>query len=145
MRVLNSAALALALSIAGAAFAEELPPLPFPVQRGSAIAPPQGGSGGAAPPEGAASGGVDFGRWRSANPAQYQQSFETQIRARASGKSAEAVRTDLEANGFHCDEGSGALDCRIEISERGCAYDWYVVRENAIPVVGFEKLCRRRG
>jgi hypothetical protein len=144
MRVLKNAALALALAMSASAYAEELPPLPFPIQRGSAIAPPQGGHS-AAPPEGAASGGVDFGRWRSADPAQYQRSFETQIRTRASGKNAEAVRADLEANGFRCEEGSGALDCRIEISERGCAFDWYVVRENAIPVVGFEKLCRGRG
>ena len=146
MRVLRTASLALVLALGlSAAYAEDLPPLPFPVQRGSALAPPTGAGPQSAPPEGAAPGGVNFGSWRSADPVQYKQSFETQIRSRASAQNAEALRRDLEANGFRCEEGSGALDCRIEIVERGCSYDWYVVRENRIPIVGFDKLCRRRG
>lgn len=148
MQVLKRAGVALAIALSlGAiglsvsAFAEDLPPLPFPVERGSALPPPDAASAQPAPPEGASPGGLEFGQWRSANPAQYRQSFETQILARASGRNRESMRRDLEANGFRCDEGGGALDCRIEIVDRGCAFDWYVVRETATPIVGFDKLC----
>lgn len=116
-------------------------PSPFPVERGAAPPPPSPGGAQAAPPEGQAEAGVDFGQWRSADPAVYAPTFQEQMRRRFAGRSAAQIRTDLEANGFACENGP-RLDCRIEIMERQCAKDWYVV---AAPggglVAGFEVMC----
>jgi hypothetical protein len=143
----------IALFVAAAALAacstsigggESLGPSPFPVERGSAIPPPDGNGARAhaVPPEGAAAGGLDFGQWRSADPASYAPSFQQQVRTRFAGQNAAALKASLEANGFACEE-SGRLDCRIEIMERQCAYDWYVVLERgrAEPVAGFDQMC----
>ena len=116
-------------------------PLPFPVERGSALPPPgDAPSAATAPPEGAAPGGIDFGQWRNADPAVYGPAFQTQMRTRYAGQDAAAIRADLERNGFSCGE-SGRLDCRIEIMERQCAVDWYVVVERGQPVAGFDRMC----
>lgn len=123
---------------------ERLGPSPFPVERGSAPPPPDGEASRAhaVPPEGAGPGGLDFGQWRSADPAAYAPSFQQQVRNRFAGQDAAAIKASLEANGFACEE-SGRLDCRIEIMERECAYDWYVVLERgrAEPVAGFDQMC----
>jgi hypothetical protein len=120
---------------------EAAAPSPFPVQRGTAPPPPAASAGQAAPPEGRGPGGLDFGQWRSADPAQYAPAFQTQMRARFAGREAGAVRQDLEANGFACED-SARLDCRIEIMERQCGFDWYVVVERgAAPVAGFDVMC----
>ncbi|MGD9979683.1 MAG: hypothetical protein AB7H66_13890 [Hyphomonadaceae bacterium] len=113
----------------------------FPVQRGTALAPPAP-SGATSPPEGAAPGGIDFGQWRQADPGAYAPAFQTQIRARHAGQEASAIRADLERNGFRCEDGR-RLDCRIEIMERQCAFDWYVVLERGArePVAGFDRMC----
>lgn len=121
-------------------------PTPFQVNRGSAPPPPAALGVSAvqtAPPEGATAGGVDFGQWRSADPASYGPAFAAQMRTRFAGRNASAARTDLEANGFRCAEGGGALQCRIEILERQCAKDWYVVFESqsAEPISGFDVMC----
>ena len=110
--------------------------------RGTALPPPASvQEGRAAPPEGPGAGGLDFGRWRGADPAVYAPAFQTQVRARYTGQSSSAIRTDLEANGFACEDG-GRLDCRIEIMERQCAHDWYVVVERGRePVAGFDLMC----
>ena len=118
---------------------------PFPnAPRGSAIAPPAtgGGAGQTAPPEGRGPGGIDFGQWKSADPAAYQPTFQTQIRARYANQDAAAIRADLEHNGFACRD-SAPMQCRIEIMERQCAFDWYVVieRSGAAPVAGFDQMC----
>lgn len=116
-------------------------PLPFPVERGSALPPPgDAPSIATAPPEGAGPGGIDFGQWRNADPAAYGPAFQAQIRTRYAGQDAPAIRADLERNGFSCGE-SGRLDCRIEIMERQCAVDWYVVVERGQPVAGFDRMC----
>jgi hypothetical protein len=118
-----------------------LGPSPFPVERGSALAPPAAAAGTqSAPPEGAAPGGIDFGQWRNADPAVYAPAFQSQIRARAANLSATELRGDLERNGFACEEGA-RLECRIEIMERQCAIDWYVVVERGAPVAGFDRMC----
>lgn len=116
-------------------------PSPFPVQRGQAL-PPPAAEGRSAPPEGAARGGVDFGQWRQADPASYAPAFQTQIRQRFAGQNAAELKASLEANGFAC-ENERRLDCRIEIMERQCAFDWYVVLERGErePVAGFEQMC----
>lgn len=116
---------------------------PFPVRRGTAPRPPEDAARGqTAPPEGAASGGIDFGAWRNADPNVYGPAFQTQIRARYANKNAAEIRTDLEANGFACEDGP-RLECRIEIMERQCGVDWYVVLENAerTPVAGHDVMC----
>jgi hypothetical protein len=116
---------------------------PFPVERGTAPPPPAPNAGGqTAPPEGRASGGVDFGQWRGADPATYGPALQAQMRQRLAGKSAAEVRADLEANGFAC-ENTSRLECRIEIFERQCAHDWYVVLERgrAEPVAGYDVMC----
>ncbi len=91
---------------------------------------------------------MDFGQWRAAEPVAYAASFQTQIRARYGALDRGAMRADLERNGFACSE-DGRLDCRIEIMERDCAYDWYVVLEanRSEPVAGFDQMClgARRG
>lgn len=115
---------------------------PFPVERGSALAPPAPASIQAAPPQGAGPAGLDFGQWRSADPAVYAAQLQAQLRERYSGLQQAQIRADLEANGFACEE-SGRLDCRIEIMENACARDWYVVMERAgQPVIaGYDVMC----
>ncbi|OQW56254.1 MAG: hypothetical protein A4S17_05150 [Proteobacteria bacterium HN_bin10] len=114
---------------------------PFAAQRGTALAPPSS-TGSAAPPEGVASGGIDFGQWRQADPTVYAPAFQARIRARYQGQAAPAIRADLERNGFRCED-ERRLDCRIEIMERQCAFDWYVVLERNArePVAGFDQMC----
>jgi hypothetical protein len=146
MRMDLAAAAALAAIVFGApAMAQDLGPNPFPVERGSALPPPEPGSTQAAPPEGRAAGGLDFGAWRSEENVQSNRAFQAAIAARAAGKSPSELRADLEANGFACTS-EGGLDCRIEIVENGCAFDWYVVMEpnRPAPVAGFDRLCLRR-
>ena len=121
----------------------ELGPSPFPIERGSALPPPNSQSQGqTAPPEGRAAGGVDFGAWRQGDPVAYASSFQTQMRARYMDLSLPEAKADLEANGFACAQGS-RLDCRIEIMERQCAFDWYVVFESnrTEPAAGFDVMC----
>lgn len=116
---------------------------PFPVARGSALPPPTAiAREQAAPPEGVVAGGVDFGAWRTADPATYGPAFQALIRARYRDVSVAETRADLERNGFACEE-SSRLDCRIEIMERQCAIDWYVVieRNRTEPVAGFDRMC----
>jgi hypothetical protein len=115
---------------------------PFPVARGSALPPPAPSTNGTAPPEGRTAGGIDFGQWRGADPATYGPAFQSQIRQRYAGQSQAQIRADLAANGFACDDGQ-RLDCRIEIMERQCAHDWYVVvdRNSSEPVAGFDLMC----
>lgn len=116
---------------------------PFPVERGSALPPPTGaGANQSAPPQGAGAGGLDFGQWRAADPATYAPAFQTRVRERYAGRDRAAIKTDLEANGFTCQDGD-RLDCRIEIMEQQCAVDWYVVleRNRAEPVAGFDRMC----
>lgn len=114
---------------------------PFPVQRGQALPPPTAESS-SAPPEGTAAGGVDFGQWRQADPAAYAPAFQSQIRQLFAGQSVAELKASLEANGFAC-ENERRLDCRIEIMERQCAFDWYVVLERGErePVAGFDQMC----
>ncbi|MGD9815636.1 MAG: hypothetical protein AB7Q23_15610 [Hyphomonadaceae bacterium] len=146
MRAFFFAALAMLGACASGASEPDLPPdpaSPFPVERGAALPPPaQNASGSTAPPEGRAGGGIDFGQWRQADPAAYAPAFQTQIRQRYAGRDASAIRADLEANGFAC-ENAQRLDCRIEIMERQCAFDWYVVleRNRSEPVAGFDQMC----
>lgn len=134
------AALAACSTAAGGAGGGDAP-LPFPVERGSALPPPgEAAPAQSVPPEGAGPGGIDFGQWRNADPATYAPAFQTQIRTRFAGQDAAAIRADLERNGFTCGQ-SGRLDCRIEIMERQCAVDWYVVVERGQPVAGFDRMC----
>lgn len=116
-------------------------PSPFPVQRGQALPPPTE-TAVSTPPEGAARGGIDFGQWRQADPAVYAPAFQTQIRQRFAGQTNAELRASLEANGFRCED-ERRLDCRIEIMERQCAFDWYVVLERGArePVAGFDQMC----
>lgn len=140
--------LAVALALAACAATESTPVIgssgaPFPAERGSALPPPGlAATGQAAPPEGRASGGIDFGQWRSADPAVYAPALQAQMRQRLAGKNAAEMSADLEANGFACED-QGRLECRIEIFERDCAHDWYVVQERgrAEPVAGYDVLC----
>lgn len=131
---------------AGAAAASELEsvaaPSPFPVQPGTAAPPPSQTVWQTAPPEGVGPGGIDFGPWRSADPSAYAPAFQSQVRQRYAGQSAEQIGADLAANGFAC-ENVSRLDCRIEIMERECAMDWYVVVERARPepIAGFDVMC----
>lgn len=117
-------------------------PSPFPVQPGTAMPPPAQSVRQTPPPEGRAGAGFDFGQWRTADPATYAPAFQTQVRQRLAGKSAAEVEADLAANGFAC-ENASRVDCRIEIMERQCAFDWYVVveRGRAEPVAGFDVMC----
>lgn len=151
MRVLLVGFLVSALTC-GAAFATALDnvppptPSPFPVQRGTAPPPPtQSAARQTAPPEGQAAGGIDFGLWRGVEAGPYSLNFSNMIVARERGRDAPAVRADLEANGFACEDAT-RLDCRIEVSERACAYEWYVVVEagRAAPIAAFEKSCGAR-
>jgi hypothetical protein len=144
--MIKAAALAaLFLCAAGSALAQQQQQTnewPFPVARGSAMPPPAAAPGQTAPPEGPAAGGLDFGQWRSTDPARYEPAFQSAITQRLAGKSSAQVRSDLEANGFACED-TTRLDCRIEITEQQCAIDWYVVveRARAEPIAGFEHVC----
>jgi hypothetical protein len=140
--LIMAAALAACASGAGEDGAD-LGPSPFPVERGSALPPPSSQSQGqAAPPEGRAAGGIDFGAWRQGDPVAYAAAFQTQMRARYADLSLPDAKADLEANGFACTQ-NGRLDCRIEIMERQCAFDWYVVFEpnRTEPAAGFDVMC----
>ena len=144
MRVLVLALVALLGACAtggGAADEPASSPSPFPVQRGQALPPPDAVAV-SAPPEGAGRGGIDFGQWRSADPAVYGPAFQSQIRQRFANQTNGELRASLEANGFSCED-ERRLDCRIEIMERQCAFDWYVVLERGTrePVAGFEQMC----
>jgi hypothetical protein len=143
MRILVLAAALLAACAVGGGDPEvDAGPSPFPVERGSAPPPPATTGRHSAPPEGAGPGGIDFGQWRQADPAVYGPAFQDQMRQRYSGRSSAQIRTDLEANGFVCED-AGRLDCRIETMERQCAFDWYVVleRNRPEPVAGFDIMC----
>lgn len=146
MRALLFAAITMLAACATGASEPDLPPdpaSPFPVQRGAALPPPgPSANGHTAPPEGPTAGGIDFGQWRQADPAAYGPAFQAQMRQRYAGRDASAIRADLEANGFAC-ENAQRLDCRIEIMERQCAFDWYVVleRNRSEPVAGFDQMC----
>ncbi len=143
MRVLAFALIAALAACASGAPEEEPGGWPFPVERGSAPPPPADARAGrTAPPEGRTPAGMDFGQWRGADPAQYAPAFLTQMRARYANQEVSYVRADLEANGFACEDGA-RLDCRIEILERQCAFDWYVVieRNRAEPIAGYDVMC----
>jgi hypothetical protein len=119
---------------------------PFPIARGSALPPPAPSATGvqAGPPEGAGAGGIDFGNWRSAEASAYATGIEAQLRLRYAGQAADAIRGDLELNGYACIDRTGAqLHCRIEIVEQECALDWYVVIEQPgeALVAGFDRMC----
>ena len=143
MRLAWIAALAfLAACASGAPEAEvDAGPSPFPVERGTAP-PPPAAVGQSSPPEGAGPGGVDFGQWRQADPAAYAPAFQSQMRARDANQQTSQIRADLEANGFRC-ENDTRLDCRIEIMDRECAVDWYLVveRGRSEPIAGFDRMC----
>jgi len=134
---------AFAITGASLAFAQELGPTPFPVARGTGLPPPDLVSTRPAPPEGRAAGGFDFGAWRSEDPTVYANAFQRNIAARLGGRSAADAKADLEANGFACAAGAN-VDCRIEIVDNACSFDWYVVveRGTAAPIAGFDRLCR---
>jgi hypothetical protein len=144
--LLGLAAMGLSCGVSFATAIDNAPPparSPFPVQRGTAPPPPApGASTQTPPPEGQSSGGLDFGLWRGAETASYSRNFASQIVTREQGRDAPQVRADLEANGFACED-AARLDCRIEIREHACAYEWYVVIEagRAAPVAAFEKSC----
>lgn len=136
-----------ALALAGCVVSAELPqgppPTAFPEQRGTALPPPAPTGARTAPPEGAGPGGIDFGAWRSADPATYQPSFQAQLRQRYRDRGLAETKADLERNGFTCEEGESGLDCRLETMERQCAFDWYYVEPAgaAEPVAGFDIMC----
>ena len=141
--IVVAASLAACASQSGGSSGQELGVSPFPVARGSALPPPEPTSGvTAAPPEGRGPGGIDFGQWRNADPAAYAPAFQTQVRARYANQEVSYIRADLEANGFACENGS-RLECRIEIMERQCAHDWYVVveRNRPEPIAGYDLMC----
>ncbi len=151
---------ATALALMGVALAGLAPVGPATAQEGlfqrdhGKVAPPEavGAGAGAAPPEGVAAGGLDFGKWRGANVAGYGEALRARIGARIDGKPLSAARADLEANGFACAEArerapeAPALECRIAITERSCAIEWWAVREEpAAPVkAGYDVMCPRR-
>jgi len=148
MRVIFLAAVAVCFSgLATAQPVDNIPndPSPFPVQRGTAPPPPGETATQAAPPEGVAAGGFDFGQWRSASPRAYEGQFVSAMQTRLAGKDPAAIQADLEHNGFAC-ENAARLECRIEISEQQCAYEWYVVleRNDATPAAGYEADCTTR-
>ncbi|MGE0046082.1 MAG: hypothetical protein AB7J28_07180 [Hyphomonadaceae bacterium] len=120
---------------------------PFVASRGTGPAPPSTLSArtGAAPPEGQGPGGIDFGRWRNANAATYNQAFEDQMAARYASMSRDQARADLERNGFGCRDRGAALECRIEITDSGCNKDWYVALDpqRPRPYAGFDVICAR--
>lgn len=141
--ILALAAFVCACAAGGRATVAGETPSRFPVARGTAPAPPtQASNNQSAPAEGRSAAGVDFGQWRSADPGVYAPAFQAQMRQRLAGRSWAQIQADLVANGFACETAS-RLDCRIEIMERQCAFDWYVVleRAEAEPVAGFEIMC----
>ena len=71
-----------------------------------------------------------------------QPEIEVRRGIRVAGQTAAQLQASLEANGFAC-ENERRLDCRIEIMERQCAFDWYVVLERGErePVAGFDQMC----
>jgi hypothetical protein len=142
LAALSAAAVVMTADLAAAQ--EELGPTPFPVERGSGLPPPEPASAHGAPPEGRAAGGFDFGQWRSEDPIVYANAFQSQIEARVRGREPGEAKADLQGNGFVCAEGA-RVDCRIEIVDNACSFDWYVVIENgtAAPITGFDRLCRR--
>jgi hypothetical protein len=144
MRILIIWALAAVFGVfvaAAPAWAQTPARSPFPVERGAAPPPPPPrASQQSAPPEGVAPGGIDFGQWRSADADAYAVSFKTQLAGREGGKDAASIQSDLQANGFACEQGA-RLDCRIEIGEGQCVADWYVVVDDAGVHPGYEKVC----
>ena len=67
--------------------------------------------------------------------------LQAQARQRYTGRSQTDIAADLTANGFACEQGE-RVDCRIEIMERECAHDWYVVVERGRdPVAGYDVMC----
>ena len=106
-----------------------------------------------APLEGVAAGGLDFGVWRGTNLGAYAETMQAKLRARETGKSIAAVRADLEANGFGCEEAGeriGAraptLECRLASEDRGCTVEWWAVQEapgDAIKA-GYDRMCPNR-
>jgi hypothetical protein len=143
MRVLVVAAFMGLAVCAGAGAPAAAQDNPFPVERGSAMPPPApSASEQSAPPEGPGAGGLDFGQWRGAAPETYGPAFQGQVRARYANQEVSYIRADLERNGFACQQ-SGHLECRIEIMERQCAVDWYVVveRAGAQPIAGHDVMC----
>ncbi len=145
MRALIMSLVLAAAACAGSQdFAPAPAPTPFPIERGSALPPPAPSvQGQTAPPEGPAAGGLDFGQWRGADPAVYQPAFAARVTERLAGKTTAQARADLQANGFACAESGANMECRIEIMERQCAHDWYVVltSSEAEPVSGFDVMC----
>ncbi len=143
MRIVAMALMAFLAACASGGDQNDAPsgPSPFPIERGAALPPPAVAAQNA-PPEGASRGGIDFGQWRQADPAVYAPAFQTQVRQRFAGQNTGQLRASLEANGFSCED-ERRLDCRIEIMERQCAFDWYVVLERGErePVAGFEQMC----
>ncbi|MBX3509959.1 MAG: hypothetical protein KF700_02085 [Hyphomonadaceae bacterium] len=142
MRILLVAlVLGLAACASGAPTSAE-GPSPFPVARGTAPPPPaEARPGRTAPPQGVGPGGFDFGQWRSADAAAYASALQAQARQRYTGRSQTDIAADLTANGFACEQGE-RVDCRIEIMERECAHDWYVVVERGRdPVAGYDVMC----
>ena len=122
-------------------------PNPFQANVGSAPRPPAETTRAArpAPPEGRAPAGIDFGQWRGANAGVYGPAFEAQMTTRYAGMSRPDARADLERNGFVCAQRPGAIDCRIEITDNGCAKDWYVALDDrrTRPYAGFDVICDR--
>lgn len=142
--MLSLALLAAACAGGPAAVTEVAPDNPFVASRGTAPAPPSTAAAqGAAPPEGIGPGGIDFGAWRSADPATYGPAFQAAMQARYRGQDRAAARADLERNGFSCSDAGGVLQCRIEIMAQSCARDWYVAFEpgTAPPRAGFDVMC----
>ena len=137
------AACATTTDVVNSVSGRETTPNPFPVERGSAIAPPPPAAAGRiAPPEGRF-GQVDFGQWRSADPAAYTPAWREQMQALVSATDRAGARVALTQAGFACDGSGERLDCRIEIMENQCAVDWYVVVEAGRRDVaaGFDKMC----
>jgi hypothetical protein len=136
------AACATTTDVVNSVSGRETTPNPFPVERGSAIAPPaQAVAGRTAPPEGRA-GQVDFGQWRSADPVAYASAWQAQMQTLVTSDRA-ASRAALTQSGFACEGTGERLDCRIEIMENQCAVDWYVVAEvgRRDVAAGFDKMC----
>jgi hypothetical protein len=118
------------------------------------VAPPEvvATSSRPAPPEGVGPGGLDFGPWRGASTQAYGEAMRARIAARTDGKLLSVARADLEANGFSCVEArerspqAPALECRIQTTDRGCAVEWWAVREDPVAPVkaGYDVMCPRR-
>jgi hypothetical protein len=104
-----------------------------------------------APPEGKAQGGLDFGRWRSANPETNLSAFTAEIaRIAPPGTSRISVEARMLANGFDCRDGNRPdgrpvplLECHRGALEAGCATDWTVEVWSAEPTpkARFSRVC----